>query len=323
MGLPAASCGHARLMAALPVLVHVMADAVRGTVSRCDLVAVGFSPHTLDQWVRLGLLERVGRGQYRIPGSGRRRTQELASMLWRAGEGARLAGGLACGLRGLTGFTEDEPTYIAVPSRRRVRGVDYRVIRTPIPVEDQDIIRGLPGVTVERGLIGAAGTHREARVKAAFYDAKFKGLTTDTRITDRVLVLGRTHGAPQMRKILGTGAMKVESPREWDVAKLFRDGDPRPLEQVYVEWHGKWFRLDFAFLDARLALEYDGADHERTRDKDADRDLALMELNIQTIRITNAMMKDPGDTRRRILAVRAQRVALGLPPLVPSRPPWL
>lgn len=310
-------------MAALPVLVHVMADAVRGTLSRRDLVAVGFSPATIDGWVRLGLLERVARGEYRIPGSGRSRTQELATMLWRAGEGARLAGALACGLRGLEGFSEDETEYIAVPAGRHVRGAGYPIVRTPLPPADQDLIRGLPAVTVERALIGAAATHRAARVKVAFYDAKFKGLTDDTRITDRALHLGRVHGAPQMRKILGTGAMKVESPKEWDVAQLFLKGGPRPHEQVYVEWHGKWFRLDFAFLDARLALEYDGEDHERTREKDADRDLALLELSIETIRITRAMMRDPADTRRRILGVRAQRLALGLPPLVPSRPPWL
>ncbi len=48
-----------------------------------------------------------------------------------------------------------------------------------------------------------------------------------------------------------------------------------------------------------------------------------MELQIQTVRITKAMLTDPIDLRRRILAVRDQRLALGLPPLVPGRPPWL
>ena len=310
-------------MGALPVLVYVMADAARGTVSRRDLIAVGFGPDAIDRWLKWGWLERVGRGEYRIPGSGLSKTQALATMLWRAGDGARLAGALACGLRGLAGFSEDETEYIAVPARRRVRGVTYRVVRTPVPLEDQDLIRGLPGVTVERGLIGAAATHRQARVRTAFYDAKFKGLTTEANLAARAIDLGRVHGAAETRAILGTGALKVESPKEWDVACLFRGSDPQPLSQVYVEWHGKWYRLDFAFLEARLALEYDGGSHGRTREKDADRDLALMELQIQTIRVTSSMMKDTADTRRRILAVRAQRVTLGLPPLVPSRPPWL
>ena len=87
-------------------------------------------------------------------------------------------------------------------------------------------------------------------------------------------------------------------------------------------WHGRWFRLDFAYLDGRLDVEYDGANHDQRREEDADRDLALMELQIQTIRVTRKMMRDPAGTRRRILAVLEQRRGLGLPPLVPDAPPW-
>lgn len=317
------SLRHGADMAALPVVVRVMADATLGTVSRRDLVAMGFSASTVDGWEDLGLLERCYRGEFRIAGSGDPLVQRLALMLWRAGDGARLAGALACGLRGLDGFSECDSTYIAVPSRRRVRGVDYRVVRTPVPPEDQDLIRGLPGVTVERGLIGAAATHREARVRRAFYSARFLGLTNEEKLAERAGALGRVHGAPQMRRILGTGSLAVESPKEWDLATIFRGGDPQPETRVWVCWHDRWHRLDFAFLPGRLALEYDGRQHEATRQADADRDLALMELDIQTIRVTKQMLRDPVDLRRRVLAVYAKRVALDLPPLVPALPPWL
>lgn len=309
-------------MLGLPVVVYLMADACRGTVSRRDLIAAGFASTTVDRWVEAGLLERVDRGEYRIPGSGHAETQRLASVLWRAGAGSRLAGGLACGLLGLKGFSATEREYIAVPARRRVRGIDFVVVRTPVPPDDEDFIRGLPGVTVERALIGAAATHRPARVRVAFYDARFRGLTDDDKLAERALALGRVHGAAQMRAILGTGALRAESPKELDLVRVFRPGDPTPLEQVWVEWHGKWFRLDLAFLEARLALEYDGDSHNRTRSADADRDLALMELNIQTIRVTKSMLADPSDLRRRVLAVRRQRLGLGLSPLVPGTPPW-
>ncbi len=80
--------------------------------------------------------------------------------------------------------------------------------------------------------------------------------------------------------------------------------------------------VGFAFLEARLALEYDGGDRRHTRAQDADRDLALSELDVATIRITAAMMRNPHDTRRRILGVYRKRVRLGLPPMVPDPPPW-
>lgn len=309
-------------MLGLPVIVHLMADACRGTLSRRDLVAAGFSTTTIDRWVAAGLLERVDRGEYRIPGSGHAETQRLASRLWRAGPGARLAGALACGLYGLDGFSSDEDHYIAIPDYRHARGVTFSVVRTPVPPDDHALIRGLPGVSVERALIGAAATHRPARVRGAYYNAKFRGLTTEAAVVERAVALGRVHGAPQMRRILGAGAGKVESPREFDLALILRAGE-RPSEQVWVEWHGKWFRLDFAYLAARLSIEYDGKDHEHRREKDADRDLALAELQIETIRVTNAMLADPHELRRRILTVRDQRLALRLPPLVPGTPFWL
>lgn len=309
-------------MRALPPKVLLMADAARGTVSRSDLGRAGYSASTIDDWLTTGLLQRVQRGEYRVPGSGEHFLQHVATRLWRAGDGARIAGALACGALGLTGFSQDESSFIAIPPQRRVTGVRFPVVRTPLLKEDQAVIRGLPGVTVERALIGAAATHRPARVRAAYYDAKFKGLTTEAKLARRAVALGRAYGAPQMRAILDTGALKVESFPEFDLQSVFRP-DERPAAQVWVQWHDKWFRLDFAFLDARLALEYDGGDHDRSRQEDADRDLALLELSIQTIRVTKAMLRDPDELRRRILAVRAQRRALGLAPIVPGKPPWL
>ena len=66
---------------ALPQRVYTMADACGGTVSRRDLVAVGFSPQTIDWWVRMGWLVRLVRGEYRTPGSGHAEQQRVASML--------------------------------------------------------------------------------------------------------------------------------------------------------------------------------------------------------------------------------------------------
>lgn len=199
----------------------------------------------------------------------------------------------------------------------------FKVVRTSVELIDQDELLDLPAVTIERGLIAAAATARPARIRVATDDAVFKRLTTYDKLRERAFALGNVPGAALVRRAFNSGVFAMEGEKERDLFSIFRPGDPKPEPQVWICWHGKWFRMDFAYLAARLDLEYDGKDHERTRERDADRDLALAELDIQSLRVTKSMMRDPQGTRRRVLAVYRKRLALGLPPIVPDTPPWL
>ena len=315
-------------MQGLPLEVLILADAATGTLSRRDLVALGYPHWQIDRWIAQGLLEVTLRGELRIPGSSRPLKQQLATKLWRAGPGARLAGALSLAMWDLDGFPlgmaeQQETGHIAIPASRHVRGAPFRVVRTPLPLEDHDRIDDLPAVTVTRGLIGAAATYHRARIRQAFYSAKQRGYTSDDLMAERLKALGNAYGAPQMRRIMATGALAHESEPEFALSQIFLAGDPTAAAQVWVYHRAKWHRFDFVFLEVRLAMEYDGDGHERTREQDADRDLAMKELEIDTIRVTKSMMRDPDDLRRRILKVYADRSLLGLPPLIPQQPPWL
>jgi hypothetical protein len=309
-------------MPALPQPVLLMAEHAHGIVSVRDLVAAGHDRRTVRRWVDYGLLEQVGRAELRVPGSPRTRLQELRCMLDRAGSGARLAGGLLLGLRGLEGFTHVRDDHVAVPASRRPRGVGFVIVRTRLPVEDWDRFEDLPAVTVTRALIGAAVTSRQARVRAAYDEARRRGLTSTGLLTQRLEALGNVHGAAQMRAIVRSGALRMESEGERRLLGIFRPEDPPPEPQVWVRWSDRYFRLDLAYLDAALDIEYDGGHHANRRHEDADRNLALAELAIQTLGVTSAMLRDPEGTRRRILAVRRQRLAMRVRPIVPSPPPW-
>ena len=86
---------------------------------------------------------------------------------------------------------------------------------------------------------------------------------------------------------------------------------------------GRRYRLDFAYLDARLCLEYDGRDDhtaEADRHRDRVRHLVLEVDNILTLGITARMLDDAARTRHNVLAVRRARLELGLPPIVPCPP---
>lgn len=309
-------------MHGLPAPVLAMADALNGMVSRRDLSALGYAGTTIDRWVTRGLLVRLCRGEYRVAGCGTPKLQQVAAMVWRAGAGAHVGGGLGLGLLGIKGFTTEKDDHIAIPAPRRgVTGVDFRVVSTPIPPCDRTRWNGLPMLTPERLFISAAATHRPARIRVGWDDAKFKGLGSLRLLRERTDALGRAYGAPEMRRILPD--LDKESEPERDLAAIFRPGDPHPVAQVWVECNGRWYRLDFALLAARLALEYDGKNHDRTREKDADRDLALKVLKIDTIRVTRAMLRSPEETRRQILEIHRHRLSLGLAPIVPGTPPWL
>ncbi|HVL85084.1 MAG TPA: DUF559 domain-containing protein, partial [Pseudonocardia sp.] len=287
----------------LPDKALQMLEAGHGSASRRDFIAVGFKPVEVDYWIQSRALEVTLRGEVRVPGSGESLQQQLAAMLGRAGAGARLGGGLLLALHGLKGFTLEQygTNHIIVPPHRRVRGVDFDVVHTPVPDEDRDRIMDLPAVTVARGFVGAARKTRRARFEVAHDDAQFKGLIKPGELAECAGRLGKAYGAPATRRYLATGRLVNESPKERSLFEIFRRDDPRPQAQVWVCWHGKYHRMDFCYLDSRLDLEYDGKDHDRRREADADRDLVLAGLQIQTLRITNAMLDDPEGLRRQIL----------------------
>lgn len=309
-------------MQPLPATVRAAASGRRSLISRQQLLALECSASTINRWLAIGVLERGTRGHYRIGGAALDALEHIATAVARAGESARVYAVWCGGLHGLEGLGLDGEDAIAIPPGRRVRGVDFTVIRTPIPEVDQADVAGFPGVTVARTLIGVAAIRSRRMVRVAFDDARRRDDVRLDELWQRAVELGRVPGAPQMRALLATGQLDMESEGERKLDGIWLPGDPRPQPQVWVTWEGRWYRLDFAYLDGRLDLEYDGRDtHDAERD--AERTLALAQLQIQTLRVTRTMLRDRAALRRRILAVRRERVALGLPPIVPMAPPWL
>lgn len=310
-------------MPGLPASVYAAAEP-GGFVTRERLLARGWRGPQIDWWLATGLLEWWSRSHYRIAEAGADDMGRLLAALERAGEGARIGGAWACALHGLEGFDLSGRDHVVIDPRRRVRGAPFTVVRTPVPPCDQAVVGDVPTLTVTRSLMSVAPTHPRKAVRVAYYQAVCAGHASMGEMSERATALGRAYGAPETRALVASGDLRYESEGERALAQTWRPGDPPLHPQVWVVYRSRFYRLDFALLDARMCLEYDGAEHhsgELDRLRDTDRDLALAELDIQTLRITARMLRTPERTRERILAVWRQRVRLGLPAIVPAPPP--
>ena len=306
-------------MAFLPEEALERAAAAHGCLSRAELLRLpGVTRHTVDRWVKAGTLIPEWRGHYRLAGSAVTRRQQLLLAVERAGGVAADESALA--LRRADGFPLQPPFAVALPTSSRVRDPALRLIRVDLDPEDVTTCAEIPAMTAERALIGVSDRVGRARLRAAYDDLRRRRLLEPQRLLDRA----RAFDATAVLEIAEQGDLRMESEGERRLDRIWRPDDPRPEPQVWVHHAGRHYRLDFVFLDSRLAPEYDGrAAHagDSNRHRDAQRALALAALQIQRLSVTAPMLQDPEDLRVRILTVHEQRLRLDLEPLVPAAPP--
>jgi very-short-patch-repair endonuclease len=80
---------------------------------------------------------------------------------------------------------------------------------------------------------------------------------------------------------------------------LLREGLPCPVVNHRVQIAGKNFYLDMAYVDAKVAVEYDGAVHVESRahmDRDRHRRRALEDAGWRVITLTRSDLESPGQS---------------------------
>jgi hypothetical protein len=309
-------------MPALSPAGIALAAAHHGLLSRAELrTQLGLTVPEIDNLVKAGVLIVVSPGQYRLAGSPITPRQELLSDIRRLDGHA--ADESVLGLHDAPGYALQQPFSVAVAPHRRIRRDDVRVIRVPLGGWECEEVDGIPAMRLERALISYLPRARSARFRAAFHALRRRG-RLDVAFLRRLAVdLGGAPGAPEMRALLDSGFLLPESPPEHQLGSIWRPGDPRPVPQVWISHAGRSYRLDWVFLDSRLAPAYDGAvAHGRlNRHDDARRTLALAARDVVRIPITAPMLRHPAALRRDLLAVHGQRLRAGVLPLIPEAPP--
>ena len=116
--------------------------------------------------------------------------------------------------------------------------------------------------------------------------------------------LGSRRGCRRLAEVAGLMDPKAESPQETRVRlRLLRSGLPHPVTQFEVYDRRRWVaRVDFAWPERKLALEYDGWDHTQDdrRGLDIDRIDDLRRLGWTVIVVTKRQYRRRGWIEKRV-----------------------
>ena len=272
------------------VWVEVAALAARqhGIVARCQLLALGLGPGTIEYVLDTGRLHRVYRGVYAVGHSrigyyGRCTAAVLAS-----GDHAALSHRAAGQVHGLRTGSWIEVT---VPrGRHGPRGIRLHETRRTPPTE---IVHGIAVTTVGRTLVDLADVLSHTRLEMAFADAE------RLRILDLAAVQpirGRT-GRRRLEAVLaGLVSADTQPGLEQRFAAFLRNYDfPWPVFNVLVEG----ILVDVYWPKYRVIVELDSYEHHgKARkpfedDRAKSNELQLKEYKI--LRVTSRMLDHPGE----------------------------
>lgn len=170
--------------------------------------------------------------------------------------------------------TESDPTALefTIPGHaHHVRRPEYRCRRRQLEAEDVTTLHGFTVTTPARTVVDLAARVNIPRLVAIGDDFLARGLLSAGSIDG---VLDRSMGQRGVRRARFVGPLldaRAESPRESMMrALLILGGYPCPVPQYEVldRWGQFIARVDLAYVDERIAFEYDG-EHHLSRDRQA------------------------------------------------------
>ncbi len=299
--------------------LYARARRQHGLVTTQDLRDLGFRSRASVHLVSTGELEKVARGLYRLAGAPVTFAQRaLAPCLNSACVIA------VCGLAAaaLWQLEVRAPTVIDVvagkpAARSALTGVRIH-IDTSLAQRELATIDGIPVTSIQRTIADLA-----ASLPAAEHRALVDGALAKRRVPLAALeseltrmAAGRRAGTRRLRSAIAVWRDRpnLQSPAEAAMMRaLVATGVPMPTTQLLVIGVGgktKRIFLDFAWADAKVALEVDGATyHSRPHRLEADheRDLDLRLLGWTPIRVSaSAALADPSTACRAVLSALAQ-----------------
>lgn len=216
--------------------------------------------------VSRGTLERLERGVYRVAGSARPPEQPVVAALLRARPAARASGPFVLGILGVEGFTRSDPFLVVTRTGRTPTGVTF-LHRVGHHWEGRVRLAGILCCDPAAVLVEVAAPRwgiEDRRLRIAADQLRWRSrLTTRGLLGTIEQAAATTHPGARRLASLGRQGLVPESEGERRLASVLRGIEPEPTPQV---WFGDRFRVDLAWPELGLAVEYDGrVDHRSDR----------------------------------------------------------
>lgn len=238
-----------------------LAGAQHGVISRAQLECLGATKGAIQHRVRTGRWDRLAPDVFRLVGGPSTWRQSLmaACMAW--GEGAVVSHRAAAGLWRLAGFVGARLIELTIP-RARQRKAPGIIHRNALATLDVTTVEAIPVTTPVRTLIDLAAVAPVDAVEEALDDALRRGMFSPSRLRKRVVEMGPRRGIAVVGGLIDARepTSVPQSVFETRLLRVLRRaGLPDPVAQHRVRSGGRLVAIvDFAYPDARLAIEADG-----------------------------------------------------------------
>ncbi len=209
-------------------------------------------------------------------------------------------------------------TQLGNPSVRRRADPGVRRHWTPLPVTDRGEVDGLPVTSLERTIVDCA-RHLAPTAGIVVADSGLRAGADIGRVAAVLEAAAGGRGVRRARRVLAEADGRSESPGESAVRWIAVDGGlsrPEP-NHVVSTWRGE-YRLDLAWTEQRVAVEFDGAvkysggefgDPQGRLLAEKARHDALVEAGWFVLRVTWGDLADPDLLVRRIRSALVRRAA--------------
>lgn len=276
-----------------------------GVITRAQLEALGFTKGMIDHRVRSDRLQVVARGVYRVlPARNEREVLEGALV---ALPDPVVSHGSAGRLLGLSGVPASMPTVtVSARTTHEFEGASVRRVTVRIPGAHRARTRGLLVTSVSRTVVDLAADMQASAWRRLAQEAVVGGrcsIAAIGRVAASVCGQGRK-GSTVVKEFLADELASL-SALERRFAEMLRP--LRPERQYPAPWDPN-LRLDFAFPEAKLAIEVDSYRWHATTERfkaDRRRDRDATEHGWRLVRLTSDDADDPDETFRFVVGLLA------------------